>query len=184
MKKNILVMSIALACGLAFVAFAHESDQAQSGNVTIQTVEPFAYFCIEYKGPYSQIQEAIAKMSEEARRQNAAPSGPLMAIYYNSPEQVDAQNLQWEVGFPVTPQSLIQPPLVKKEWNFTQVAVCLHKGAYEDTPDTIFMMFDWLENNGYEVSGPIMERYLDMNPAELRPDQRRTEVWIPCRKKA
>ena len=46
------------------------------------------------------------------------------------------------------------------------------------------MMFDWLENNGYEVSGPIMERYLDMNPAELRPDQRRTEVWIPCRKKA
>ena len=76
MKKNILVMSIALACGLSFVAFAHESDQAQSGNVTIQTVEPFAYFCIEYKGPYSQIQEAIAKMSEEARRQNAAPSGP------------------------------------------------------------------------------------------------------------
>jgi effector-binding domain-containing protein len=183
MKKSALVITFALTCGLTLLSLAQRPEQARSGTVIIQTVEPFVYFCIEYKGPYSQIQEAIARMSEEARHQNAAPSGPLMGLYYNSPEQVDARNLQWEVGFPVTPQTLIQPPLLKKEWSHTQVAVCLHQGAYEDTPDTIFMMLDWLDENGYQPTGPIMERYLDMNPAELRPEQRKTEVWIPCQKK-
>jgi len=183
MKKSALIITLAFICGLSTLALAHGSDQAQSGAVTIQTIEPFAYFCIEYKGPFTQIQEAIARMSEEARHQNAAPSGPLMGIYYNSPEQVGAQDLQWEVGFPVTPQTLIQPPLLKKEWSYTQVAVCLHQGAYEDTAETISKMLDWMDDNGYRPAGPIMERYLDMNPAELRPEQRKTEVWIPCQKK-
>jgi effector-binding domain-containing protein len=184
MKKNAMVIALAFLCAVSTLAVAHGSEQVQSGVVTIQTIEPFSYFCIEYKGPFTQIQQAIAKMSEEARRQNAAPSGPLMGIYYNSPEQVSPQALQWEVGFPVTPQTLIQPPLVKKEWSYTQVAVCLHQGAYEDTSETITKMHDWMDNNGYRPAGPIMERYLDMNPAELKPEQRKTEIWIPCQKKS
>lgn len=182
MKKIVFMTIIVFIFSLSNHALSPGLDQAKSGTVTIQTVEPFAYFCIEYKGPYSQIQEAIARMSEEARHQNAAPSGPLMGIYYNSPEQVDARDLQWEVGFPVTPQTLIQPPLIKKEWSFKLVAVSLHEGAYEDAPDTIFMMFDWMKDNGYQPAGPVMERYLDMNPAQLRPEQRKTEIWIPCQK--
>ncbi len=183
MKKSALFIALAFICAFSTLALARGSNQVQSGAVAIQTVDPFVYFCIEYKGTFTQIQEAIARMSEEARRQNAAPSGPLMGIYYNSPEEVSAQDLQWEVGFPVTPQTLIQPPLVKKEWSYTQVAVCLHQGAYEDTSDTIYKMLEWMDNNGYRSAGPIMERYLDMNPAELRPDQRKTEIWIPCQKK-
>ena len=182
MKKNSLFIVSTLIC--SFLAFAALGGPAQvrSGDVTVQTIEPFVYFCLEYTGPFTEIQQAIARMPEEARLQNAAPAGPLMAVYRNTPEQVGAQDLQWEVGFPVTPQTLIQPPLHKKEWGYTQVAVCLHQGAYEDTGDTIGKMFDWLANNGYKRVGPIMERYLDMNPAELRPEQRKTEIWIPCQK--
>lgn len=182
MKKNTLVIAIVFVCGLGALSSLQGWVQVQSGDITIQTIEPFAYFCLEHKGPFTQIQQVIARMSEEARHQNAAPAGPLMAVYHNTPEQVEAQNLEWEVGFPVTAQTLIQPPLKKKEWVYTQVAVCLHQGAYEETGETIGKMFDWLADNGYKRVGPIMERYLDMNPAELRADQRKTEIWMPCEK--
>jgi AraC family transcriptional regulator len=184
MKKNLITIGSHLIISFSILGMSGGSSAAQTAEVSIQTIEPFVYFCIEYKGPYTQIQQAIAQMAEEMRSQNAAPAGPLMGIYYNNPAQVSPQELQWEVGFPMTPQTLIQPPLARKEWNYTQVAVCLHQGAYEDTADTITKMIDWMNENGYVPAGPIMERYLDMNPAELKPEQRKTEVWIPCQKKA
>ena len=184
MKKNIAAIGQWPLFACLIFALAGGSRAAQTPEVSIQTIEPFVYFCIEYKGPFTQIQEAIAKMAEEMRSQNAGPAGPLMGIYYNNPAQVSVEELQWEVGFPTTPQTLIQPPLIKKEWNYTQVAVCLHQGAYEDTADTITKIIDWMTEKGYVPAGPIMERYLDMNPAELKPEQRKTEVWIPCKKQA
>ena len=157
---------------------------AQSTEVSLQTIEPFAYCSIEFKGPYTQLQQAIAQLAEEMRNQNIAPAAELMGIYYNNPANAEVRDLQWEVGFPITAQALIQPPLVKKEWNYTQVAVCLHQGAYEDTADTITKIIDWMREKGFVPAGPIMERYLDMNPAELKPEQRNTEIWVPCKKQA
>lgn len=183
MKKSALIIVLAFICGLSTLASAHGSDQVQSGTISIQTTEAFVFVGLEEKGPFDRIQEAIGRLVQEMQAQNIVPAGPLLGVYYNSPDQVSVQDLRWEVGFPVTAQALIQPPLIKKEWSYTQSAVCLHQGAYEDTGETIRKMLDWMDDNGYVPEGPIMERYLDMNPEELRPEQLKTEVWIPCRKK-
>lgn len=183
MKKSALIITMTFICGLSTLALAHGSDQAQSGAVTIQKAEAFAYVCLEVKGPFDRIQEAIGSLIQEMQVQNLVPAGPLLGIYYDSPEEVSDQDLRWEVGFPVTAQAFVQPPLVKKEWSYAEFAVSLHQGAYEDTAETISKMLDWMDANGYRPAGPIMERYLDMNPAELKPEQRKTEVWIPCQKK-
>jgi AraC family transcriptional regulator len=183
MKKSVLIIALAFICALPTFALAFGSDQVQSGSVTIQTSEAFAFVGLEEKGSFDGIHEAIGRLVQEMQAQNIVPAGPLLGVYYNSPDQVSEKDLRWEVGFPVTAQALIQPPLMKKEWNYTQSAVCLHQGAYEETGETIRKMLDWMEDNGYAPAGPIMERYLDMNPEELRPEQRKTEVWIPCQKK-
>jgi predicted transcriptional regulator YdeE len=44
-------------------------------------------------------------------------------------------------------------------------------------------ILDWMDANGYVQAGPIMERYLDMNPSELKPEDLKTEIWIPVEKK-
>jgi len=84
----------------------------------------------------------------------------------------------------VTPQALVQPPLEKKEWNYTQVVSSVHQGSYEKTVETIQKMIEWMGDNGYVLAGPLLERYLDMNPDELKPEDLKTEVWIPCQKKS
>ncbi len=151
--------------------------------ISIQKIEPFTYFSIPNKGPFSKLPEAIGRLVEEMRVQNLAPTGPLMGIYHNVPGEVEPEELVWEIGFPVTPQALVQPPLEQKVWDFEQVAASLHVGPYEKTEETIAKMMEWLEENGYAPSGPVLERYLDMNPLEVKPENLKTEIWIPCQKK-
>jgi AraC family transcriptional regulator len=184
MKKSFSIITMTLFCGLSTLPMVYDPGQVQSGPIAVQKTEAFAIVCLEEKGPFDRLQEAIGRLVQEMQAQNIIPAGPLLGIYYNSPDQVNAQDLRWEVGFPVTAQALVQPPLMKKEWGYTESAVCLHQGAYEETGTTIAKILDWMDDNGYEPAGPIMERYLDMNPEELRPEQRKTEVWVPCKKRA
>jgi effector-binding domain-containing protein len=183
MKKSALIIAVTFICGLSALPLASGAGQAQGGAVTIQKSEAFVYVCLEEKGPFDGIPDAIGRLVQEMQAQNVVPAGPLLGIYYNSLEEVGDEDLQWEVGFPVTAQAFIQQPLKIKEWGYTESAVCLHQGPYEDTGETISKMLDWMEANGYRRAGPIMEMYLDMNPEELRPEQLRAEVRIPCQKK-
>lgn len=172
-----VVMSAALL--LAGTAL---TSSAQTAEVSLRTVEPFAYFCLPVKGSYAQIQEIIGKLMLEMQAQNAMPTGALIGIFYNSPEDVESAGLEWEIGFPVAPRQAIQPPLVLKEWPYATVAVAMHQGPYGEVGKTITKIMDWMAANGYAPAGPMLERYLDMNPAEMNPRDLRTEVWFPCRK--
>jgi effector-binding domain-containing protein len=57
-------------------------------------------------------------------------------------------------------------------------------GSYETTGETIRKIMDWMEANRYSQAGPILERYLDMNPSEIKPEDLRTEILVPIKKKA
>jgi AraC family transcriptional regulator len=189
MKKTglILIAGLFLLSGnfeIASIASLSRNDlatQSQSVTVKIQKVEPFAYFCLKHKGPFSAMQEVIQRLMLESQSQNVFPSGPLMGIYYGSPGQVQPDQMEWEVGFPVTPHALVQPPLEYKEWNFTEVAVSTHRGPYEKAGETIAKMMEWMGANGYEAAGPVMERYMDMDPEEMKPGDLTTEIWIPVK---
>ncbi len=183
MMKRALPLALLALAAATLGAGSAPRPTPQGADVSLQKIEPFAYFCMPVRGSYSQIQEAIPKMMMEMQAQNAMPTGPLMGIYYNSPDQVDSQDLEWEIGFPVSPRQVIQPPLVLKEWKFTQVAVAVHKGPYAEVGKTISRISDWMSANGCIMDGPVLERYLDMDPAGMRPEDLRTEIWIPCRKK-
>jgi effector-binding domain-containing protein len=175
-------LRVALGAVLLSVGAA-PARTAQSIEVSLQKVEPFAYFCMRVKGPYTQVQEAVGKLMQEVQAQNAMPTGPLMGIYYNNAAETESKDLEWEIGFPFSPSHIIQPPLVVKDWNFAQVAACLHRGPYAESGKTVTKIIEWMTANGYAPAGPILERYLDMNPTELDPRDLKTEIWIPCQKK-
>jgi effector-binding domain-containing protein len=183
MKKTLVFLISFLIVSFLLSARAYPTNTAQTQAITVQEIEPFVYFCVRYKGPFSQIQEAIGKLMQEANLQNITPQGSLIGIYYSNPAEVSPEALEWEMGFPVTAQAFVQAPLDKKEWNFTKVASALHKGSYETAEDTIMKILDWMDSNGYAQAGPILERYLDMDPFVIKPEDLRTEIWVPVKKK-
>jgi effector-binding domain-containing protein len=107
----------------------------------------------------------------------------MIGVYHNSPEEVAPEDLEWEMGFPCSAQTSPLKPLEKKVWTFEQVASAIHKGPYEKTGETYAVILDWMEANGYEQAGPVLEKYLNMPTQDTDPEELRTEIWIPVKKK-
>ncbi len=87
------------------------------------------------------------------------------------------------MGFPVSAQVEVKAPLVKKEWKFTNIASAFHKGPYEETGKTYYKMFEWMKANKLTPAGPVLERYLTMPTPETKPEDLRSEIWVPFQKK-
>ena len=183
MKKlfSILVV-LALVVPLAALA---GPGAAPDIIVTVKDVEPFPYCAIVHKGPYTDMTAVVGQLIGAMQTQSLFTQirGPMVGVYYNFPGAVKPEELSWEVGFVITAQATPQQPLVKKNWEHRTVAVALHVGPYDKGGATIEKIMFWLAARGYEISGPVLERYLDMNPAAVKPEELRTEIWVPCAKK-
>jgi len=152
------------------------------GEVTLKEVEPFVYFSLKQKGSFDSIDTVIIQLMETARSQNVFPAGPLLTIFHGDLTNIDPEKMEWEVGFPVTPQALVQAPLERNIWLFSPVVVCLHSGPYEKLGETIRKMLDWMEANGYVQAGPLLQRLASDDPTKITPENLQVEIWIPCKK--
>lgn len=153
------------------------------GEVVLKPVEPFAYFSLKQKGSFDMIDSIINQLIETARSQNVYPAGPLITLFHGDLTSIDPENMEWEVGFPVTSQALVQAPLEKKIWNYALVVSCIHAGPYEKIGETIQKMLDWMNANDYIQVGPLVERSIEADPNKLRPENLYVELWIPCKKR-
>jgi len=163
------------------LASALKGDSEQD-SFSIEDISPFSYVCISHKGPFSDMEKVVGTLLSSMQSQNIRMTGAMFGVYYNSPQTVRPEELIWEVGFPVSPEAIPQRPLEKKLWNFTNVLVGLHIGPYAESSQTIDRMKEWMKVNNYVSDGPVLEKYLDMDPSSLLPEGLRTEIWIPCRK--
>jgi len=166
-----------------FVSLAALAVLLPSQEVAIQDNAPFAYAYLECKGSYAQIPGKVNEFMGLFFGQGLMPAGNFFGMYLNSPAEVKEEELQWRLAFPVAAGSTVAAPLQKGEFNFTQVAVYLHVGPYEKVSEAYGKMFEFFQKGGYKAAGPCLERYLDMNPEAVKPEERRTEIIWPVEKK-
>lgn len=166
-----------------FISFSTAASHPAPAKVAIKNIEPFSYCAIKHKGSYPDMEEVITELMNVMYSQNINPAGDLLAIYHTTPEKGTDADTEWELGFPVLAQiAVVREPLFKGEWNHSQVAAAIHSGAYENTGDTIDEMFTWMEENGYEQDGPVLGRFINVMTENVRLDDLKTEIWIPCKK--
>ena len=180
----LMLLSGAFLSALA-LAMVPAPGTAQDVAVTVKDVEPFPYCAVSHKGPYTDMAAVIGELVGAMQAQSlfSQVRGPMVGVYYNSPVEVKPEELSWEAGFIITAQATPQMPLVKRVWEYKTVATALHVGPYEKGGQTVVKVMVWLAANGYEAAGPVLERYLDMNPMAVKPEDLRTEIWVPCKKK-
>ena len=160
------------------------SGSSQEPFASIKEVPPFAYCCIVHTGPISDMASVIGQLIQAMQQQNifSAIRGPMVAVYYSTLTTADSQDASWEVGFIVTEQTMPQAPLVKKVWSKNTVAAATHVGPYQKLGETIEKLVAWIDTQGYAAGDPLLERYLN-NPMQVKPEELRTEIWIPVVKK-
>jgi len=180
--KAVSLAGILIATIILMAAKTQQTEATTSVKIR-EKIEPFYYACVTHKGPIEDMKEVIGTLVQNMQQQNLwPPMGPMLGIYYTSPGLTKAEEMQWELGFPVTQQANVLLPLESKKWGYTTAAICLHVGSYEKTVETINKIMDWINSNGYSAIGPIMEQYLDADPSSVRPEKLKTEIWIPCQK--
>lgn len=176
-------VKVSLAAAVLVLAAGAGAAPGQDIKVTIQQVEPFPYVCLPHSGGFEDIEAVIGQMWQAMQEQNIFPMGGMIGVYHSDPTKVEAQNLKWEVGFPVSEQTSPLEPLEKRQWVFPTVASAIHVGPYDKTAETLAKMYDWIDANGYTQAGPILEKYMDMDPSKVDPNALQTEIWIPVKKK-
>lgn len=170
-----------LVLGLSVAAAAAEPPQGVT--VTVKTVEPFAYVCIPHTGPLTAIQEVVGNLFLYMQQQEVTPMGEMIGVYHTDPSLGEPEKQQWEIGFPVSEHAFPLQPLQRKEWVFKDVATAIHTGTPDMTGETVAKINEWLEVNGYEVAGPVLERYFNFDPSDPNRTGLRIEIWVACRKK-
>ena len=194
MKQKRLVLWFAMAAvgsamagpplSLAARADGNVLQQSQESFASVRETKPFTYCSIAHKGPLADMSAVIGHLMQAMQSQGlfASVRGPMIGVYYNTPGQVKPEELSWEVGFEVSEQASAQAPLEKKTWNYVTVAAAVHTGPYAKVGETIQRLMDWIKAQGFTTSGPVFERYLN-NPMQVKPEELRTEIWIPAKKK-
>ena len=170
-----LIAAAAVLCPLLYLSSLTGAD------IEVINVESFGYCCIHKKAPFSEIETAINELWQHMQRQQIMPTGTMFGIYYNAPDEVKPEDLEWEIAFPVSSVNP-QAPLQAKVWDFNTVAKTVHTGPYEKTGETYVKVFEWMEKNGYEKAGPVLERYLTMPGPDTDPQNMKAEIWVPVKK--
>jgi effector-binding domain-containing protein len=118
---------------------------------------------------YGAIAQYLGELGEQ-------PSGPPFAAYHN----MDMQNLDVEIGFPVSKKLTDRGDIQAGEIPGGKMATCLYIGPYGEIEPAYDALSQWMKENGYEATGVAYEMYLN-DPQQTPPQELQTQIVFPLK---
>ncbi len=126
-------------------------------------------FCLRYAELYKIIEENQLHII-----------GSMMAVYYESYENPNYENMDFEVCVTVAEQAE-RDGIVRRSGGFTALSA-IHYGSYGLIPNTCLKMFEWMQKNDYIPYGPYAENYIVDITNTLSEENYVTELIRPVKK--
>ena len=130
---------------------------------------------------YASMGVLFEELFGELGKNQIAPAGPSMAIYYD--EEYKERDVDVEVAVPVGVEEAPDMGRVKVRElaGHDQVAAVIYKGPYDDFTPAYQELMGWIESNGYRIAGHNREIYLQ-GPEQVPPEDFLTEIQFPISK--
>lgn len=144
-------------------------EQSTQLTLSIRTRTPVQGLPQVLGKAYGAIAQYLGELGEQ-------PTGPPFAAYYN----MDMENLDVEIGFPVSRRFSGKDDIAAGEIPAGKVATCLYTGPYSEIEPAYNALLQWIKDNGYEATGIAYEMYLN-DPAQTPPQELRTQIVFPLR---
>ena len=104
------------------------------------------------------------------------PAGAPFVAYYN----MDMQDLDVEIGFPVS-RSLSEQGNIQSNQIFGEkVATCLYVGPYSEVGPAYDALTQFVKDKGVEPTGVAYEFYLN-DPQTVQPSELQTQIYFPLK---
>ena len=101
------------------------------------------------------------------------PAGAPVVGYYN----MDMQNLDLEIGYPVARKLPGQGNIQPSEMSGGKAAACLYTGPYDKIQLAYQALTEWMQAHGHEGTGVCYEVYLN-DPAQVPPEALQTQIMF------
>lgn len=149
----------------------------------IVTLEPQTVLFVRQTGPYSEASAAAfgTLLPFAYRHKLITKNTKMIGISHDSPDITDPDKLRYDACL-----TLNQPSEPQGEFGVQTIAggryaLFLHKGPYENFTETYTLIFGrWLAQSGERLRDvPAFECYLNRDPRRTKPENLRTEIYIP-----
>jgi DNA-binding transcriptional MerR regulator/predicted transcriptional regulator YdeE len=156
--------------------------EGQGMDVIIK--EASARWVLSVRGTVPNYQSIGMLYGEVYAQAGAAGVSATPIAIWHDPEQKDS-NVEGEAGLLVDRSVAAKGRVKSYQIPASVVASYIHHGAFDQFKGVYSRMMRWLESNGYQVSGPCREIYLELHQPVQQDDARNvTEIQIPVAKAA
>lgn len=166
----------------AFKAANRERD-ADGFPVALETLAPAHCAAVNHSGSYMQIDRAMGRLFSGLAAQKLMPPAPkMMAVFFDDPNLVQADQLRSQACVPVGEGVALVPPLHGVVVRGGLYARLRYKGPYADMRDAYrWLLGVWLPGSGQEADdAPVFEAYLN-DPRDVPPAELLTDIHLPLR---
>ena len=160
-------------------------------KVDIRSLKPIPVISVRKKGDYksaaNQAWQALMSFTYSNRLMTKETES--IGICYDDPKVTEPENIRYNAC--VTYQAPIKFSQEVEEGVIEEdviegglYAVFLHSGSYDNLKDTYATIFNqWLPESDYRLRElPPFEKYLNRDPRRTKPENLRTEIYIPITK--
>ncbi len=129
---------------------------------------------------YDALYEVAPAMGEKMKKQGAVCSKPAYCFNIYHDKEHKEQDIDIEICEAVVEAKPDKDGLVYKTINGVKTAACIyHKGAYENLGKSYAILFKWIEENEYMVTGNCRESFIDGVWNKEDVTEWLTEIQIP-----
>jgi effector-binding domain-containing protein len=152
-------------------------------EVTLVEVPTQLVLGVQRRGHYGEIPIALGEIVEYAMSHGAQLVGMPIALMHelgkDAAEKADREGTAViDVAFPVSGPVQGSESVKCYELPGGTMAKVIHKGPYEACETAYNALFAWIAANGYMVSDPTREVYLN-DPRTVKPEDILTEIYAP-----
>ena len=158
----------------------NNEEEIMNYQIDIEQVEARQIAAVKTHSTLATIGENINKgfgtLMGGLGKTGAHPVGAPMVIYHNAIDKEESGDI--EIAVPVSKELPSDEKVYGRKLEDGEMAVTLHKGPYDKISAAYHSITDWIYKNGYEISGPPREIYLN-DPREVSPAELMTRLEFP-----
>jgi AraC family transcriptional regulator len=157
--------------------------------IRVEEIKPIKVYSVRHIGDYNKIGTAFEKLMKWAYTNKIKNKKDLMGkdafsygIAYDDPNVTDTDKLRSDACISNTDSSVeLEDGIIAQEISGGKYAVFLHKGEYSKLKDTYNDIFSsYIKRNDSSLRDvPVFEKYLNRDPRRTKPENLRTEIYIP-----
>lgn len=154
-------------------------EDIMESNYLIKTTEfkPITIFSYRRKMGLKDIDRAYAEMLAEMAKKMIKPSGPYMIFYHD--EEFDPECSDMEIGVQVGDENSGEHI---RELAPGFCCYAAHVGPYDNLGECYTALSEWIEKNGYNITGAPFDLYVKDCFGNIPPNEYVTEVYFPITK--